>query len=113
MSMEEFLSPSVKDGLLLDTNLLVLFVVGTVNPKRIQNFKRTSVYDHDAYEMLVKVMSGFTQIYTVAHVMAEVSNLTDLSGAERREARRILAETIAAFKEPHVSSREAAESSWG
>jgi hypothetical protein len=31
-------------GLLVDTNLLVLFAVGTVNLDRIETFKRTSKY---------------------------------------------------------------------
>ena len=41
-------------GLIVDTNLLVLYVVGSVNPERIETFKRTRL----------------------AHVLAEVSNLT-------------------------------------
>jgi rRNA-processing protein FCF1 len=86
-----------------------LFIVGRVNPKRIQTFKRTRVYDHAAYDLLVKEMASFTRIYTVAHVMAEVSNLTDLDGRERLEARRILADTIAVVNEPHVASVEASK----
>jgi hypothetical protein len=53
-------------------------------------------------------MGEFKEIYTVAHVLAEVSNLTDLNGQERLLARRILASKIAVLQEPHVSSRQAA-----
>jgi hypothetical protein len=52
-------------------------------------------------------MERFKKIYTVAHVMAEVSNLTGLSGRERLEPRRILASAIAIFHEPHVPSHQA------
>jgi len=69
-------SPS-RGGLLVDTNLLVLFTVGKVNRQRIENFKRTSDYD-----LLLRVLGKFNKLYTVAHVLAEVSNLTDLPGAE-------------------------------
>ncbi len=79
-------------------------MVGRVNPARIANFKRTSRYDRDAFELLVRTMDEFRQIYTVAHVMAEVSNLTDLNGEERLRARRILADSVAVFQEPHVPS---------
>jgi hypothetical protein len=98
-------------GILVDANLLILYVVGVVNPDRISSFKRTNRYDRSAFELLVRVMERFQKIYTVAHVMAEVSNLTDLSGPERLEARRALASTIAILHEPHVSSHQAAGNS--
>lgn len=102
---------NLADGLLVDANLLILYTVGLVRPDRIDGFKRTSRYDRDSFELLARVMARFKKIYTVAHVMAEVSNLTDLSGRERLEARRILASAIAIFHEPHVPSRRAAGAS--
>jgi hypothetical protein len=95
------------DGLLVDANLLVLYTVGLVSPDRINKFKRTSRYDRDSFDLLLRVMERFKKVYTVAHIMAEVSNLTDLSGRERLEARRILASAIAIFHEPHVPSHQA------
>ncbi len=110
MSLDDWPGSSVRDGLLIDTNLLVLFIVGKVNPKRLESFKRTRAYDGAAYDLLVKEMAGFPRIYTVAQVMAEVSNLTDMDGPERSEARRILAEFIAVVHEPHVASVHASKS---
>jgi hypothetical protein len=101
----------LSDGLLVDANLLILYIVGLVRPDRIDGFKRTSRYDRDSFELLLRVMDRFKKIYTVAHVMAEVSNLTDLSGRERLEARRVLASAIAIFHEPHVPSNQAARTS--
>src|ERR1035437_9668843 len=69
-------------GILVDTNLLVLFVVGRVNRNRIETFKRTRQYTMDDYDLLVQVLGNFERLYTVAHVLAEMSNLTDLPGAE-------------------------------
>jgi len=99
---------NVADGLLIDANLLVLYIVGLIRPDRINSFKRTSRYDLDSFELLVRVMGRFKKIYTVAHVMAEVSNLTDLDGQERLEARRMLASVIAILHETHVPSHQAA-----
>jgi hypothetical protein len=47
-------------------------------------------------------------LFTVAHVLAEVSNLTDLSGKEKSKAREILKRTVSALEEPAVPSVRAA-----
>jgi hypothetical protein len=64
-------------------NLLVLFAVGTVNRDRIETFKRTSKYTKADYDLLVRVLEKFDPLITVAHVLAEVGNLTDLEGSEK------------------------------
>src|SRR5207245_4377171 len=48
-------------------------------------------------------------LYTVAHVMAEVSNLTDLTGIERLQARHFLREALAVLREPDMPSVRAAQ----
>jgi predicted nucleic acid-binding protein len=96
-------------GLLIDTNLVVLYVVGTVNRNRIETFKRTRQYTRADFDLLVRVLSNFEPLYTVAHVLAEVSNLTDLSGTERLLARLVLKETISLLNEADMSSTLAAE----
>jgi rRNA-processing protein FCF1 len=95
-------------GLLVDTNLLVLFVVGMVNLTRIKDFKRTSQYTADDFQLLRRVMGWFDLRYTVAHVMAEVSNLTDLKGSELPKARHVLKATIEILREPAMPSIRAA-----
>ena len=40
-------------GVLVDTNLLVLFLAGTVNRQRIANFKRIGGFSIEDYELLV------------------------------------------------------------
>ena len=96
-------------GLLVDTNLLVLYVVGTVNRNRIETFKRTRQYTRADYDLLVRVLTNFEPLYTVAHVLAEVSKLTDLPGTERLLARLVLKETISVLNEAEMSSTLAAE----
>jgi predicted nucleic acid-binding protein len=103
------IEPAASNGLLIDTNLLVLLVVGTVNPNRIETFKRTSKYTRADYHLLVRVLSTFEPLYTVAHVLAEVSNLTDLTGPERKQARRVLNKTISLLNEAAMPNAPAAE----
>ena len=102
---------SLSSRLLIDTNLLVLFVVGTVNRNRIATFKRTSKYTKQDYDLLVRALNDLTKppLYTVAHVLAEVSNLTVLSGPERLRARHVLKQTLTALREPEMTSVRAAE----
>jgi hypothetical protein len=80
-----------------------------VNRSRIETFKRTRQYSKGDYDLLIRVLARFRILFTVAHVLAEVSNLTDLPGAERLVARRVLKETIALLNETQVSSSRAAD----
>jgi|CZKN01.1.fsa_nt_gi predicted nucleic acid-binding protein len=103
------LDSTASAGLLVDTNLLVLFTVGAVNRDRIETFKRTRQYTRADYDLLVRVLAKFEPLYTVAHVLAEVSNLTDLRGSERLLARRVLRKTVSLLKEAEMPSARAAE----
>ena len=100
---------SGKAGLLVDTNLLVLFAVGSVNRRRIEVFKRTRQYTIGDFELLLRVLGNRSSLYTVAHVLAEVSNLTDLPGLERHLVREILKQTISLLTEAEIASARAAD----
>jgi rRNA-processing protein FCF1 len=97
-------------GLLIDTNLLVLFIVGSVNLDRVKLFKRTRKYSRSDFKLLLRVIEKFKPLYTLAHVMAEVSNLTDLTGSERIQAREVLKSLLTIMQEPVLPSRQAAQS---
>ncbi len=96
-------------GLLIDTNLLVLLTVGAVSRNRIETFKRTRQYSRGDYDLLVRVVEKSKPLYTVPHVLAEVSNLTDLSGSERQRARGVLKQMISLLSEERISSADAAD----
>jgi predicted nucleic acid-binding protein len=98
-------SVAAATGLLVDANLLVLVVVGSVNRDRIE----TRQYTRSDYDLLLRVLDQFNPLYTVPHVLAEVSNLTDLSGPEQARARSILKETISLLNEAEIPSARAAE----
>lgn len=90
--------------LLLDTNLVVLYVVGMANRSHIPTFKRTSNYDVRAFELLSEFLSSATKLFSTPHILAEASNLSDLSGEERLRARTVLANFIATSQEHYVSA---------
>jgi predicted nucleic acid-binding protein len=102
-------APDTGAGLLIDTNLLVLFAVGSVNRGRIETFKRTRRYTIDDFELLLRVIGRWRSLYTVAHILAEVSNLTDLPGPEGPQVRQLLKETIPLLTEAEMPSARATD----
>lgn len=69
-------------GVLVDTNLLVLFLVGLVNRRRILNFKRTSGFTLADYDLLLRILEWFGNLIVKPHILSQVSDLIDLSGRE-------------------------------
>jgi len=96
--------------LLVDTNMLVLFAVGRVNRGRIETFKRTRKFASRDFDLLLRVLGRWRTgtLYTVPHVLAEVSNLTDLKGSEGPQIRQFLKETISLLFEVKIPSVKAA-----
>lgn len=62
-------------GLLIDTNLLLLYFVGTNDPKRIRKFKRTMAFTIEEFTILAKFFKLFKNVITTPNVLTEVSNL--------------------------------------
>jgi len=70
--------PEPGAGVVLDTNLLVLYLVGRVRPTAIATTKITSRYrDSDFYllDELIRRYDAITSMTTTPHVLAETSNL--------------------------------------
>ncbi len=74
--------------LLIDTNLLVLYVVGTWNRQQIPRIKRTSIFTSTDFDTLLAETARYRAIITVPAVLTEVS---DLMG---NEFHQVIAPTI-------------------
>lgn len=92
--LEGFDRNARSNGILVDTNLLVLLVVGSVSRDRIARFKRTTSYSAADWDLLIGILEQIALRYTVPHVLAEVSALTDLKGPELEVARTVLLRLI-------------------
>ncbi len=64
-----------KKGLLVDTNLLLLYIVGANDPDRISRFKRTTKFTVDEFKLLERFLSLFERVVTTPNILTEVSNL--------------------------------------
>lgn len=61
--------------LLIDTNLLLVLLVGSQNRQQVARFKRTSAYTAGDYDLLATYVGGFAEMVVTPNVLTEVSNL--------------------------------------
>jgi hypothetical protein len=92
-------------GVLVDTNLLVLFLVGKVSRKRILNFKRTGDFTIEDFDLLVRLIGWFGKLIATPHVLSQVSDLTDLTGDELTEIRELFKVLVENIEESYDTSR--------
>ncbi|WKC46137.1 PIN domain-containing protein [Pseudomonas veronii] len=89
-----------KKGILVDTNLLLLVVTG--GTPSITDFKRTSGYTTEDYELLLIVIDQFEKLISTPHILAEVSNLTNgLYGKKLHDFYATLKNTLSTIVEIH------------
>jgi rRNA-processing protein FCF1 len=62
-------------GLLIDSNLLLLFFVGLHDRTRIEKFKRTAQFTIEDFELLITFIEQFKEVVTTPNILTEVSNL--------------------------------------
>lgn len=66
------------DGLIVDTNVMLLFIVGKYDLDYIENFpfKRTARYSKEDFEKLRNVFSHFKKIIITPHILTELFHLS-------------------------------------
>ena len=63
------------NSVLIDTNLLVLLIVGTADRSLIDLHRRTREFIARDYDELVRLLARFDQFWVTSHCLAETSNL--------------------------------------
>jgi hypothetical protein len=98
-----------KKGVLVDTNILLLYLIGSYNPSLIPGFKRTRQFTVEDYRTLSFLLQPFEAVITTPNILTEVSNLSaQLAEPARRDHFRMFAERIRVMDEHYIDSREAA-----
>lgn len=109
MRLETLLARHRAAGIIVDTNLLLLLLIGSHNPTLISSFKRTTRYTSLDFDILVEALALFSSLLTTPHILTEVSNLAgQLGDPGRQEVMRDLAEMIPILSELTVPAEEAA-----
>jgi len=95
---------------LVDANLLLLYVVGTYDPRKVEHFKRTSAFTTDDFCLLDRLLGRFDTIVTTPSILTEVSNfIGQLSQSQRRDCTALLRRLIPELSEEHRPSSEVCE----
>lgn len=94
-------------SLIIDTNLLVLLVVGLTRPSLIERHKRTKQFAIAHFELLLDLISNSSRIVVTPHTLAETSNLAgNIDGDARREILSTLARIVQVADEVWTPARE-------
>lgn len=92
-------------ALLIDANLLLVLVVGTVDREEVARFKRTRAYSAEDFDRLLAVAARYSQVVVTPHVLTEVSNLAgQLQEHLRVRAFSTLAQLVPTFDEQFSAS---------
>lgn len=75
-NLEYFIKKYRNRDLLIDTNLLIVLLVGSTDKTFISKVKTTKAYTKNDFELLKKLIKYF-RIVTTPHILTEASNLCE------------------------------------
>lgn len=90
-------------GIVVDSNILMLLIVGSLGPQWIGRHRRTQNFRAADFELLVRFLSRFKKVVTTPNVLTEVSNLV----GKVIEIVDRLKISIESMEEKYVTTREA------
>lgn len=74
---KDLLSSYKHKGVLVDTNLLLVYFIGMYDPDRILKFKRTAAFTLEDFHILFQFFQFFDRIMTTPNILAEVNSLSN------------------------------------
>jgi len=92
-------------GIVIDTNLAILYIVGSSNPRSIGG-KRTSAYSTGDFDSLSKFIDAFETKIVTPNILTEISNLL----GKEKGLRDTFAGFVARWDERFIPSKELARS---
>ena len=95
--------------LVLDANMIVVFVIGQVDPRLLGVAKRVKEYQPTDFELIATYLNFFTEIILLPNTLTEASNLLGHLGGERRDLGLAFLGTLAQTGERYVASVMAAQ----
>lgn len=97
---------SARGGVLLDTNVLLLLLVGRTDPDLINRCGRVRGYSADDYETLCELLRSARSLAVTPHILAETWNLGEnaLNGKHRDGFRDAFLEYVKVSREAWVNA---------
>ena len=97
------------DGAFIDTNLLVLLVVGSVDRKLVDTHPRTATFKPEDYDCLLGIINAVKRVFVTPNTLTETSNF--LKQPRDKQAIDRLRSLIIESEEIVVASATAAHNS--
>lgn len=91
---------------MIDTNIALLYLVGSYDVSLIRNHSRTAKYSESDFEKISKFIDFFVEKVTTPHVLTEISNLL----GEGAELRAVLSGFIKSSTEYYLSGIDLSDS---
>ena len=92
-------------GILIDSNLLLLYFIGKFDSSQIPKFKRTAKFTLEDFHLLLSVFRRFKRVVTTPNILTEVSNLANQLADHLKEAfYSEFSKQISVFDERYTSS---------
>lgn len=99
-----------KRGIVVDSNLLLVYFLGSFSPQLIPHYKRTKSYTIEDFAVLHRVIKYFDCLLTTPNILTEVSNLSTALGEQiREEYFKKFRNMVITLNEEVVMSRRAIE----
>lgn len=96
--------------ILIDSNALIVLLLGLIDPKLLKNHKTTSIYDEEDFFDLLHVIGDFNQILVLPNIWTEVDNLLNSFGGNYKyQYTQKITEIIKATSEKYINSQAGSE----
>lgn len=98
-------------GALVDTNLLLVYFVGSYDLTQITRFKRTRAYTEEDFYILASIITSFSKVVTTPNVLTEVNSLSNqLPESIKPSYYSEFAKRVDTLEEHFIGSRQIAHS---
>lgn len=98
-----------RGGVVLDANLLLVYVIGLYDPGFIARYKRTDSYRPADFDLLVEIMASFDGLHVTPNLVTEVNGLANpMKGNYRDDFFANLADALRSAQEHYHPSSELA-----
>jgi hypothetical protein len=99
-------------SLLLDTNLLLLFIVGSASREYISRHRRLRAYSESDFDLLVNLVSSARRVLITPNTLTETSNLAAyISEPARTHVYEVFRAVVRSTEEEYWESKGAVERS--
>ncbi len=94
-------------GVVVDTNILLVYLIGLHDPDLIPRFKRTQTFSKEDHQLLVLLFARFRRIITTPGILTEVNSLAgQLAGDVKSSFFGTFQKQIMLLEEQHTASKD-------